>query len=57
MPDEKFENEGVERLKVQARLEDTLPESDHCEACAIARKKSGDPTYLCEAHLKRIYGL
>jgi hypothetical protein len=44
-------------MKVAARMEDTLPEADQCAACAEARKKHNDSTYLCEEHLKRIYGL
>jgi hypothetical protein len=54
---EKFPNEEVEKLKSLARLEDTLPEADQCPACAEARRTTGDPTYLCEAHLRKIYGL
>jgi hypothetical protein len=54
---EKFPNEHVEELKSAARLEETLPETDQCPDCAAARKKSGDPTDLCAAHLKRIYGI
>ena len=54
---EKFPNEYVEELKSAARLEETLPETDECADCASARTKSGDPTDLCPAHLKRIYGI
>ena len=55
--EEKFPNELVEDLKSQARLEETLPETDQCADCAAARNKSGDPTDLCAGHLKRIYGI
>jgi hypothetical protein len=57
MAKEKFPNEEVEKMKVAARMEDTLPEADQCAACAEERKKHNDSTYLCEEHLKRIYGL
>ncbi len=55
--EEKFPNEYVEELKSAARLEETLPETEQCDSCAAARKKSGDPTDLCAAHLQRIYGI
>jgi hypothetical protein len=57
MPDPKFPQEEVERLKQAARVEETFPEADACPECAVVRKKSGDPTDLCSAHLKRIYGI
>jgi hypothetical protein len=57
MRDEKFPNEEVEKLKALARVEDTFPEADACPECARARRESGDPTFLCEEHLRRVYGL
>jgi hypothetical protein len=57
MPEEKFPNEEVEKLKVLARVEETFPDADACPACQKARAETGDPTYLCEAHLRRIYGV
>ncbi len=57
MPEDKFPNEEVEKLKSLARLEETLPDADKCADCAAARAASGDPTNLCAAHLKRIYGI
>lgn len=57
MAEEKFPNEEVEKLKQAARVEETFPDADACEGCNAARAKSGDPTDLCAAHLKRIYGL
>ena len=57
MPDEKFPQEEVEKLKVAARIEETFPEADACEACAKARAASGDPTDLCADHLKRVLGV
>ncbi len=54
MPDEKFPQEEVERLKSQARVEDTFPEADRCPACRAAREKTGDATFLCDEHLKRV---
>ena len=57
MPDEKFPEEEVERLKGLARVEETFPEADACEACKQARARSGDPTDLCPEHLRRIYGI
>jgi hypothetical protein len=47
----------IERQKALLRVEETFPDADHCEACKAARAKTGDPTYLCDEHLKRIYGL
>ncbi|HZS42241.1 MAG TPA: hypothetical protein VFF06_35670 [Polyangia bacterium] len=57
MAEEKFPNEEVEKLKVLARVEETFPDADACDACAEARRASGDPTDLCKAHLQRIYGV
>ena len=57
MPDEKFPQEEVERLKQMARVEDRYPEADECAGCAEARRKSGDPTDLCKEHLRRMYGI
>jgi hypothetical protein len=57
MPDEKFPQEEVERQKQLLRVEEQFPDADACEACAKVRVASGDPTDLCPAHLKRIYGL
>lgn len=57
MPDEKFPQEEVERLKQLARVEDRYPEADSCAACARAREQSGDPTDLCKEHLRRMYGI
>ncbi len=47
----------IERAKSLLRVEETFPDADACEACKAARAKSGDPTFLCDAHLKRIYGI
>jgi hypothetical protein len=47
----------VERLKSLARIEDTFPEAETCPACRDAREKNGDPSYLCDEHLRRIYGI
>lgn len=57
MADEKFPMEEVERLKQLLRVEEQFPEADACSACAEARAASGDPTDLCRAHLKKMYGL
>jgi hypothetical protein len=57
MRDAKFDGEEVERLKLAARVEDTLPEAEKCEACAAARAAHGDPTWLCDRHLKQVYGV
>ncbi len=57
MVKEKFPNEGVEQAKALLRVEETFPEADNCAACADARKQTGDATYLCAEHLKRIYGV
>jgi hypothetical protein len=57
MAEEKFPQEEVERLKLAARLEETLPDDDDCAACREARAASRDPTDLCAAHLRKIYGV
>jgi hypothetical protein len=57
MPEEKFENERVEQDKQALRVEETFPDADQCDDCKKARAASGDPTDLCPAHLKKIYGV
>ena len=57
MPEEKFPNERVEQDKQALRVEETVPDADQCEGCKQARAASGDPTDLCPAHLKKIYGV
>ena len=47
----------IERQKALLRVEETFPDADACEACQAARQKSGDPTFLCDEHLRRIYGV
>ncbi len=47
----------IERAKSLLRVEETFPDADQCPACAAARQKSGDPTFLCDEHLRRIYGV
>ena len=47
----------IERQKALLRVEETFPDADACEACRAARQKSGDPTFLCDEHLRRIYGV
>jgi hypothetical protein len=47
----------VERQKSLLRVEETFPDADACPACLAARQKTGDATFLCDEHLKRIYGL
>ncbi|MDB4964476.1 MAG: hypothetical protein JWN44_165 [Myxococcales bacterium] len=47
----------IERQKALLRVEETFPAADECAACKTARAESGDPTFLCDEHLKRIYGL
>jgi hypothetical protein len=48
---------AIERAKSLLRVEETFPDADHCDACKAAREKSGDPTFLCDGHLRRIYGI
>jgi hypothetical protein len=57
MAEEKFPDEEVEKLKGLARVEETFPDADACPDCSETRRASGDPTDLCPAHLKRIYGV
>jgi hypothetical protein len=47
----------IERQKALLRVEETFPDADACDACKLARASSGDPTFLCDEHLKRIYGV
>ncbi len=47
----------IERQKSLLRVEETFPEADACPACLRERERSGDATFLCDEHLKRIYGL
>lgn len=56
MAREKFPGEKVEKLKSAARLEETFPAADVCADCALKRRETGDPTFLCDRHLKQIYG-
>ncbi len=56
--DEKLAHQlAIERQKAQLRVEETFPEADRCPACQAARQTSGDPTFLCDEHLRRIYGV
>jgi hypothetical protein len=48
---------AVERAKSLLRVEETFPDAEQCEACKKARADSGDPTFLCDEHLRRIYGV
>lgn len=47
----------IERQKALLRVEETFPDADACPACRAARDQTKDPTFLCDEHLKRIYGL
>ncbi len=47
----------IERQKALLRVEETFPEADACPACLAARQQTGDATFLCDEHLKRIYGV
>jgi hypothetical protein len=47
----------VERAKAALRVEETFPEADQCPGCARERARTGDPTFLCDEHLRRIYGV
>lgn len=47
----------VERQKALLRVEETFPEADECPGCRAERTRTGDATYLCAEHLKRIYGI
>jgi hypothetical protein len=57
MGEEKFPGEEVEQLKAKARVEDVFPEADACPDCERARRESGDATFLCREHLRRVYGV
>ena len=50
-------NREIERQKALLRVEETFPDADACPSCQAARQKTGDATFLCDEHLKRIYGL
>ena len=47
----------IERAKSLLRVEETFPDADHCPACQAARARTGDATFLCDEHLRRIYGI
>jgi hypothetical protein len=47
----------IERAKSALRVEETFPDADQCPACAKERARTGDPTFLCGEHLRRIYGI
>jgi hypothetical protein len=55
--DEEDRKLAIERAKSLLRVEETFPDADHCDACKAAREKSSDPTFLCDEHLRRIYGV
>jgi hypothetical protein len=57
MGKEKFPGETVESLKAKARIEETFPDADACPRCAAKRSETADPTWLCDDHLARIYGV
>jgi hypothetical protein len=48
---------AVEKAKAALRVEETFPEADQCPGCASERTRTGDPTFLCAEHLRRIYGI
>lgn len=47
----------IERQKSLLRVEETFPDADQCPACRRKRADTGDPTFLCDEHLRRIYGV
>lgn len=47
----------IERQKSLLRVEETFPDADACPACRAARERTGDPTFLCDEHLRRVYGV
>ena len=47
----------IERQKALLRVEETFPDAAECPACQAARAGTGDATFLCEEHLRRIYGV
>jgi hypothetical protein len=57
MAEEKFPHEKVEELKLAARLEEVLPDTESCPDCKTARGSSGDPTDLCALHLRKVFGV
>jgi hypothetical protein len=56
--DEKLQHQlEIERAKALLRVEETFPDAAECPACQAARAGTGDATFLCEEHLRRIYGV
>jgi hypothetical protein len=56
--DEKLKHQlEVERAKSLLRVEETFPDADQCPDCRRERARTGDATYLCAEHLRRIYGV
>ena len=47
----------IERAKSLLRVEETFPDADNCPDCARERQRTGDATFLCAAHLRKIYGI
>jgi hypothetical protein len=47
----------IERAKSLLRVEETFPDADACPDCLGERKRTGDATFLCAEHLRRIYGI
>jgi hypothetical protein len=47
----------IERAKSLLRVEETFPDADACPDCLRERQRTGDATFLCAEHLRRIYGI
>ena len=47
----------IERAKSLLRVEETFPDADACPDCRAERQRTGDATFLCAEHLRRIYGI
>ena len=57
MPREKEPGMEIEEAKSRLRLEEIEEQARECRECQEERRKSGDETAYCPAHLKKIYGI
>ena len=57
MPREKEPGMGIEEAKSRLRLEEIEEQARECRECQDERRKGGDATAYCPAHLKKIYGV
>jgi hypothetical protein len=57
MPREKEPGMAIEEAKARLRLEEIEAQARECATCLEERRRSGDATAYCPAHLRKIYGI